>query len=102
MGTTVTASFETRRAAEMTVERLVQELGCERTDIFIAAEGDDNSAGEREAGSDQEAGAPSPATRSDAALNGKVVVSVDLEDPALAAKVTDAFHEFGAVDLNQS
>ena len=40
MGTTLTATFETRREAEMTVERLVQEHGLNRADIFIASSPD--------------------------------------------------------------
>ena len=99
MSTNLTATFETRREAEMTVERLVQEYGIERTDIFVATAGDDNSAGEARTGSDDEAGAPSPEARDDAALNGAITVSVDLEDDGLAAKVRDAFSEFAAEDI---
>ena len=83
MSTTLTGTFETRRAAEMAVERLVQEFEIERTDIFIAAAGDDNTAGEELAGSDTEAGDPSPADRDDAALHGSITVSVDTEDDAV-------------------
>ncbi|KQT31007.1 hypothetical protein ASG29_16005 [Sphingomonas sp. Leaf412] len=96
MGTTLTGTFETRREAEMTVERLVQEHGVERTDIFIAADGNENSAGEEQAGSDGDAGAPSPEPRGDAPLHGPISVSVDIEDGAKAAKVRDAFAEFQA------
>ncbi|WP_238995749.1 hypothetical protein [Sphingomonas solaris] len=83
----------------MTVERLVQEYKIERTDIFIAAEGDDNSAGEERAGSDTEAGAPTPPDRDDAALNGGIIVSVDIEDEAMANNVRASFDEFGAQDI---
>jgi hypothetical protein len=96
MGTTLTATFETRREAEMTVERLVQEHGVERTNVFIAAAGDENSAGEERAGSDADAGEPSPAPRGDAPLHGAVSVSVDIKDEAKAAKVREAFAEFRA------
>lgn len=96
MGTTLKATFDTRREAEMTVERLVQEYGIERTDIFIAAEGDDNSAGEEEAGADTEAADPTTPARDDAALNGQIGVSVDIEDLAQADEVRAAFAEFGA------
>ena len=96
MATTLSGTFETRREAEMTVERLVQEFGIERTDIFITTDGADNSAGEAEAGSDTEAGAPSPEARDDAALNGKISVSVDIEDNTLVADVKAAFAEFDA------
>lgn len=99
MSTTLNATFDTRRDADMTVERMVQELGIDRSAIFVAAEGDDNTAGEARAGSDNEAGDPSPPARGDAALNGGVVVSVDLDDDATADRVRDAFGEFDAAGV---
>ncbi len=99
MSTTLTAKFETRREAEMTVERLVQQFDIERTDIFIAADGDDNTAGARTAGADGEAGAPSPEARGDADLNGKVIVSVDIGEDDLAGEVRSAFAEFHASEV---
>ena len=101
MGTTLNATFETRREAEMTVERLVQEHGVDRADIFIAAAGDDNTAGEERAGSDGDAGEPSPEARGDSQLNGAVKVSVDIEDGAKVAKVREAFGEFEAADVSE-
>jgi hypothetical protein len=98
---TLTARFETRREAEMAVERLVQEQGVERSDIFISAEGDENTAGEEQAGSDSQAGEPSPERRDDAALNGRILVSVDIEDDDRAAVVRAAFKEFDARDVAQ-
>ena len=102
MSVTLTAAFDTRREAEMTVERLVQEHGIERTSIFIAAEGAENSAGEEQAGSDTEAGKPSPGDRSDAPLSGRIVVSVDLDDEGLGERVREAFSEFDAGDVEQN
>ena len=102
MGTTLSATFETRREAEMTVERLVQEHHIERTDIFIAAAGNENTVGEEQAGSDEDAGDPSPEPRDDAPLHGAVMVSVDLEDDAKIAKVREAFGEFEAADVSEA
>ena len=102
MGTTLKASFETRREAEMTIERLVQEFEITRTDIFVAAEGSENSAGEQKAGSDAEAGSPSPDDRVGASLKGRITVSVDMDDDDHAAKVRAAFAEFGAEDVAAS
>ncbi len=102
MGTTLKGNFETRREAEMTVERLVQEFRIERTDIFVFAEGSENSAGEEKAGSDTEAGSPSPDDRNDASLKGRITVSVDIDDDDHAAKVRSAFAEFGAEDVAAS
>ncbi|KQT48875.1 hypothetical protein ASG43_08515 [Aureimonas sp. Leaf454] len=102
MGTTLTAQFETRREAEMTVERLVQEHGIERTDIFISATGPNNSAGEAVAGSDAHAGEPSVEAREDAALNGSIDVSVDIEDEGMAGTIRAAFAEFSAHDVEEA
>ncbi len=101
MATSLTAKFDTRREAEMTVERLVQQFEIERTDVFIAAEGDENTAGVEEAGSDTRAGGPSPEDRDDAQLAGRVVVSVDIEDDALAEEVRSAFAEFDASEIEE-
>ncbi|WP_232089764.1 hypothetical protein [Sphingomonas sp. HMP6] len=101
MGTTLNANFATRREAEMTVERLVQEHKIERTDIFIATAGSENTAGEEQAGSDTEAGEPSPEKRDDAPLNGAVTVSVEIDDAAKVAKVREAFGEFEADDVRE-
>ncbi|EIZ78813.1 hypothetical protein WSK_2861 [Novosphingobium sp. Rr 2-17] len=102
MSTTLNASFTTRRDAEMTVERLVQEYAIERTDIFVSAQGDDNTAGDHPAGSDTPAATPGTDGRDDAALNGRIVVSVDVRDEAAAADIRTAFAEFsgasGAAD----
>ena len=102
MGTTLNATFETRREAEMSVERLVQEHGLERSDIFVAAANDENTAGEEQAGSDTDAGEPSPEARDDAPLNGAVIVSVDIEDEAKVARVREAFGEFQAADVSET
>lgn len=102
MGTTLTAQFETRREAEMTVERLVQEHGIERTDIFVAATGGENTAGEASAGSDAKAGEPSTGERHDAALNGSIEVSVDIEDEGKASRIREAFAEFSAHDVEEA
>ena len=101
MSTTLTGQFETRREAEMTVERLVQEYGINRADIFVAAAGAENSAGDEQAGSDNAAGAPTPESRDDAALNGSISVSVDLDDEKLAGKVRSAFSEFDASEVEE-
>jgi hypothetical protein len=102
MGTTLNATFETRREAEMTIERLVQEHGIDRADIFVAAAGDENTAGEEQAGSDTDAGDPTPESRDDAPLNGAVAVSVDIEDEAEVEKVLEAFGEFEAANVEEA
>jgi len=69
---------------------------------FVAAEGSENSAGEEKAGSDTEAGSPSPNDRDDASLKGRITVSVDIDDDDHAAKVRSAFAEFGAEEVAAS
>lgn len=101
MSTTLTGQFETRREAEMTVERLVQEYGVDRADVLVAAAGSENSAGEERAGSDEAAGSPTPESRDDAALHGSIVVRVELGDEELAGKVRAAFAEFEAFAVEQ-
>jgi len=39
MGRTIIGRFETRRGAELAVEHLAQDLGVERSDIFIDLRG---------------------------------------------------------------
>jgi hypothetical protein len=92
----LTAKFDTRREAEMTVERMVQQFEIDRAAVSITADGDANTAGVEEAGSDTKAGEPSPESRDDAELNGKVVVSVDVSDAVAADEVRAAFREFDA------
>lgn len=101
MSTTLTGQFETRREAEMTVERLVQKYGINRAAIVVVAAGNENSAGDERAGSDNAAGAPTPESRDDAALNGTVSVSVDLDDDDFAGKVRSAFSEFDASEVEE-
>ncbi|MGA1799773.1 hypothetical protein VH567_13450 [Sphingomonas sp. 4RDLI-65] len=92
----LTAKFDTRREAEMTVERLVQQFEIDRAKVVIAADGNENTAGVAEDGSDNKAGGPSPEARDDAELNGKVVVHVEVADEATASEVREAFNEFDA------
>lgn len=96
MATRLTAQFETRRQADMTVERLVQEYGIDRAAIAVTATGDANSAGVARAGSDTAAGAPTEPPRDDAALAGAVEVQVDIDDSVDPTDVRRAFSEFSA------
>ena len=84
MAVMLSATFDTRREAEMTVERLVQQFHLDRTVILVSTEGDENSAGEEQAGSDTEAGEPSAEDRSDGPLNGAIVVTVEVADDETA------------------
>lgn len=94
----IAATFDTRRDAEMAVERLVQEFGVERTDIFVAAEGDENTAGTEAAGADAEGSAPNDNARADGAHQGEIAVSVDVNDDALVEKIRGAIAEFSGME----
>lgn len=98
MGATLRGHFETRRDAEMVVERLVQEHGIERTDIIVVAPGTANTAGQNIAGSDAKAAESNTDRSQDAALNGPIEVSVDIQDDAKATSIRSAFTEFGVHD----
>lgn len=78
MGQTLKGRFETRRDAEMTVEQLVQVLGIDRTNVFVVSAEPGNTAGTVKAGSDTVHGDPDP--DAEPALEGRIEVSVDLED----------------------
>jgi hypothetical protein len=94
MSTTLTGTFDSREQADMAVERLVQEIGIERTDIFVAASGTENSAGNLIGGADNET--VDQAERDDVPLAGGITVSIDLQDEAKVEVVTAALEEFGA------
>ena len=89
------ATFETRREAEMSIERLVQEFGLDRKAIEVVADGALNSAGEDTSGGDNASDSPTPSEREDAALNDRIKVSVTVDDEAEAERVRNAFSEFG-------
>lgn len=95
MSTTLIGTFDSRVQADMAVERLVQEIGIERTDIFVSASGAENSAGISVAGSDHETA--DQAARDDVPLGGRIVVSIDLQDEAKIEIVTAALEEFEAL-----
>ena len=98
----LSATFDTRREAEMTVERMAQQFDLDRTAIFIGTEGDENSAGEEQTGSGTEAGEPSAEDRSDPPLNGAIVVTVEVADDDAAEQVRDAFGEFDAAGVAET
>ncbi|XAZ26072.1 hypothetical protein LVY75_35470 (plasmid) [Sinorhizobium sp. B11] len=88
--TTITATFETREAADIAVEHLVQQHGISRPDIFIQPNGERNSAGSMASGGD----ASHPGgVRHDAALEGDIEVSIDIPPdkiPAVQRSLGDA------------
>lgn len=98
MGKTITGTFPTRREAELAVEHLVQEYGLQRADIFVEPSSSENSAGVRPSGGDAKSGHPASQPDADAALNGTLLVSVDVNEDETEA-VEKAFRDAGAIDF---
>lgn len=94
--TTIKATFETREAADLAVEHLVQQHGIPRPDIFIQSTSSENTAGSTPSGGDasHEGGA-----RTDAPLKGQIEVSADIVSSALPA-VQRTFSEAGAIQVS--
>ena len=92
----VSASFATRREAELAVEHLVQDHGIERTSIFVRAAGDANSAGTRPAGADIASGH----SAMNAQIREPVEISVDCNE-AKASQVKAILKEAGAQHLSE-
>ena len=80
MGDTIIGRFASRRDADLAVEKLVQEQGIERTDVFVQPAFAKNSVGEKADGADVESGHPGVATDAAPALAGPIDVSVDVND----------------------
>ncbi|UAK25566.1 hypothetical protein [Sphingomonas nostoxanthinifaciens] len=98
-GATITATFSTRRQADLAIEQLVQEHGIDRSAIFVTPVGDDNSAGSEEDCADAESGPPGVDPAGDPALAGGLDVSVDLADEGNVAAVRAALQEHGGEDI---
>lgn len=94
--TTINAAFETREAADLAVEHLVQQHGIARADIFIQSATSDNTSGFSPSGGDaSHEGEP----RRDAPLNGEIEVSADIKS-SLISTVQQAFGELGAIRVS--
>lgn len=91
--TTITAVFETREAADLAVEHLVQQHGIARPDIFIQSASTTNTAGSTPSGGDVVS--RSVGTRIDAPLEGETQVSADINSNIIPA-VQRTFGDVGA------
>ena len=94
----ISATFDTRREAEMTVERLVQQHHVDRAAVRVQPASADNSVGVEVAGSDAKRGEPIEPSGDEAALNGRIEVSLD-RDEADVETIRAVFAEFGASDV---
>ncbi|MGA1804168.1 hypothetical protein [Rhizobium sp. HT1-10] len=91
--TTIKALFQTREAADLAIEHLVQQHGIRRPDIFVQSTTAENTVGSKPSGGDasHEDGA-----RDDGALAGEIEVSADIAKDQIAV-VQRSFGEAGAV-----
>jgi hypothetical protein len=80
--TTIRATFETREAADLAVEHLIQQHGISRPDIFIKSATDRNTAGSVPSGGEV---SHDDGSRSDAPLRGGIEVSADIASNQVAA-----------------
>lgn len=94
--TTIRATFETREAADLAVEHLVQQHGISRPDIVIQSASDRNTAGSKPSGGDasHDGGA-----RADAPLEGEIEISADIAESQIAA-VQRSFGDAGAIRVS--
>jgi hypothetical protein len=98
-GLSITARFPTRRAADLAVEHLVQDMGIERTDIFVSADGADASSGETADGADVESGHPGVPAHKDPALGEAISVSIDLADQRDRDGIVSRLNDLGATSV---
>ncbi|PWE54009.1 hypothetical protein DEM27_22030 [Metarhizobium album] len=89
--TTIRATFETREAADLAVEHLVQSHGISRPDIFVQPAASKNSAGSAPSGGDVRRDGD---VRTDAHLGGEIEVSADIA----ASKIAAVQRSFGDLD----
>ncbi|MFT4120832.1 hypothetical protein [Bradyrhizobium sp.] len=92
MEITLIAEFDTRRAAELAVEHVVQECGVPRSDVFVQPTGSDNTAGKRVDGADAKS---SPEPDEGGKFEGTIEVSVDFHGGD-TKQVTEALKSAGA------
>lgn len=90
------AIFQTREAADLAVEHLVQEHGVNRNAIFLEAVGDENSAGTDASGGDHAAAGQEG--RGDGPLNGELRLTVAIE-PREQAIVEQTLQSSGATSI---
>jgi len=94
---TVIATFETREAADIAVEHLVQQLGIARTDVSVQAAGHENSSGLLPSGGDAQS--KDQEGRADGKQDGEIEVSADVRAEQ-TAKLHRLFGDLGALRVS--
>lgn len=91
--TTISATFQTRQAADLAIEHLVQQHGISRPNIFAQSASDRNSSGSAPSGGDASHG---EGARRDAPFAGEIEVSADIASNQ-AATVRRSLADAGAL-----
>lgn len=94
--TSTTAVFETREAADLAVEHLVQQHGIARPDIFVQSTSAKNTSGSAPSGGDV---SYDGSARSDAPLEGEIEVSADINS-SMIRTVQRTFGDLGATRVS--
>ncbi|KAA3515872.1 MULTISPECIES: hypothetical protein [Agrobacterium] len=94
--TTIKAIFDTRAAADLAVEHLVQQHGVPRPDIFIQSATSENTVGVTPSGGDVSA---NDNAREDAPLGGEIEVSADISASEVSA-AQRSLGEAGAIRVS--
>ncbi|NTF34798.1 hypothetical protein [Rhizobium skierniewicense] len=94
--TTIRATFNTRAAADLAVEHLVQQHGISRPNIFIQSAVAENTSGSVASGGDV---SKDGAVRGDAPLEGEIEVSADIRSDKISA-VQRSLGEAGALRVS--
>ena len=97
--TTIKATFDTRREAELAIEHLVQEHHIDRDDILIGPEGDENSVGLETSGSDEPTIGEEVDENDKAALNGAITVRIELSGAEDTDAIQDVLLEYGGSEI---
>ncbi|AYD05176.1 hypothetical protein [Neorhizobium sp. NCHU2750] len=94
--TTIRAVFDTREAADLAVEHLVQQHGISRPEFFIQSTTDWNTTGSKPSGADA---SRTGGARDDAALEGEIEVSADISADRFAG-VQRSLGDAGAIRVS--
>ncbi|KQV82146.1 hypothetical protein [Rhizobium sp. Root1220] len=93
----IRAIFDTREAADLAVEHLVQQLGLSRPDVFVQSAADENTSGSQASGGDA---SHQEGPRVDAPLGGDIEVSVDIPARQIPA-ANRIFGDIGAMRVSR-
>lgn len=96
MSQVITGFFNTRREAEMTVERLVQDHGLDRNSVQAMAEGEENSSGTVLSGAD--AADAASGEQPEGVRRDRIVVRAEVGDELLEVAMA-SFRECNAAEL---